>query len=61
MYHNNSIDEGQSMTTTLQHLTDSTPRLAIIAAFGQEADLLIESTKDKKNISLMVESLSPVH
>lgn len=38
----------QSMTTTLQHLTDSTPRLAIIAAFGQEVDLLIESTKDKK-------------
>lgn len=34
--------------TTYPVLTDSQPRLGIIAAFGQEADLLIESTSDKK-------------
>ncbi|MEB3754298.1 5'-methylthioadenosine/S-adenosylhomocysteine nucleosidase [Acinetobacter sp. MD2(2019)] len=48
---------GCATTTTLQKstapklnqdvLTDATPRLAIIAAFGQEADLLIQSTQDK--------------
>ncbi|TCM59903.1 adenosylhomocysteine nucleosidase [Acinetobacter calcoaceticus] len=30
------------------YLTDNSPRLGIIAAFGQEADLLISSTEDKK-------------
>ena len=49
---------GCSTATTLQKkptalklkqdvLTDATPRLGIIAAFGQEADLLIQSTQDK--------------
>ncbi|MAK29413.1 5'-methylthioadenosine/S-adenosylhomocysteine nucleosidase [Acinetobacter sp.] len=42
------LSKNQLMTNSMNHLTDSTPRLAIIAAFGQEADLLIESTKDKK-------------
>lgn len=32
----------------VQFLTDSQSRLGLIAAFGQEADLLIESMKDKK-------------
>lgn len=31
-----------------KYLTDQTPRLGIIAAFGQEADLLLESTQNKQ-------------
>ena len=31
-----------------KYLTDITPRLGVIAAFGQEADLLLESTQNKK-------------
>lgn len=37
------------VTTSPQYLTDSTPRLGIIAAFGQEADLLLASMTDKKD------------
>ncbi|KAA8734770.1 5'-methylthioadenosine/S-adenosylhomocysteine nucleosidase [Acinetobacter qingfengensis] len=33
---------------SVNYLTDANPRLGIIAAFGQEADLLLESTSDKK-------------
>lgn len=32
-----------------KYLTDSLPRLGIIAAFGQEADLLLEQTQNKKD------------
>ena len=44
---NSRLIKTDKMTQTTQRLTDNTPRLAIIAAFGQEADLLIESTQDK--------------
>ncbi|MBF7683805.1 5'-methylthioadenosine/S-adenosylhomocysteine nucleosidase [Acinetobacter sp. B5B] len=37
-----------SHSTTPQYLTDATPRLGIIAAFGQEADLLLASMTHKK-------------
>lgn len=40
--------KNQPIHVTSQYLTDATPRLGLIAAFGQEADLLIQSMKDKK-------------
>ncbi|WP_092750071.1 5'-methylthioadenosine/S-adenosylhomocysteine nucleosidase [Acinetobacter boissieri] len=47
----NTINKKTLNSTILQHsnfLSDSTPRIAIIAAFGQEADLLLASLKNKK-------------
>ena len=38
--------------TNPQYLTDSTPRLGLIAAFGQEADLLMHSMQDKKEYTI---------
>ncbi|MBF7689038.1 5'-methylthioadenosine/S-adenosylhomocysteine nucleosidase [Acinetobacter rathckeae] len=48
----NNINKKIPSSAVLQnnkYLSDSTPRLAIIAAFGQEADLLLASLKDKKD------------
>ena len=43
----NSVAEIQPKIVYSKYLTDITPRLGIIAAFGQEADLLLASTEQK--------------
>ncbi|WP_445116634.1 5'-methylthioadenosine/S-adenosylhomocysteine nucleosidase [Acinetobacter sp. WZC-1] len=43
-----SSAEASQPDNRTSHLTDDTPRLGIIAAFGQEADLLIQSTEHRK-------------
>lgn len=42
------LKSNQPVHVTSKYLTDSQSRLGLIAAFGQEADLLINSMKDKK-------------